>query len=123
MAEQVVIGEGANKVLLNASTATEAGTAWHVIAKDKTFLIFHAAGAGSTVIMEGSNDPRVLTDLANSIWVTIRDTGDPSAVTLISSASGAGATQAGFSNNEPWKWIRANKTASAGGASTVILGT
>lgn len=125
MAEQVVVGEGSNKVLLNAVTTVSNGTVWHVIAKDKTFLIFHAAGAGDTVIIQGSNDQRVETDLANAVFVTLRDTGSHvAAATLISSNSGAGATQEGFSNNEPWKWIRARKSAAgAGVASTVVLGT
>lgn len=119
-----IIGEGSNRSLLTAATAVGAGAHWHVIAKDKAFLIFHAAGVGETVIVEGTNDQRVETSPATAIWITLRDTGNMSAAaTLITSSSGASATQEGFSNNEPWKWIRARKTASAGVASTVVLGT
>jgi len=125
MGGMTTISQGANKVLLNAVTTVVAGDAWHPLAKDKTFLIFHAAGAGDTVIVEGTNDQRVITDPTNALWVTLRDTGNMSAAaTLISSASGAGAVAEGFSNNEAWKWVRARKSvAGAGVESTVVLGT
>lgn len=117
MAEQVIIGEGSYHVLLNGASATGVGSSRHPFAKDKSF---HAILTGTaTVVVEGSNDPRVITDPANAVWISIRDTGSNVAGPPAISFTATG----GQSNNEPWKHVRANVTAFTSGTVSVFIGT
>lgn len=117
MAEQVIIGEGSYHVLLNAVAATGAGVAIHPFAKDKSF---HAILTGTaTVTVEGSNDPRVITNPSAAVWIAIRDTGSNVAGPPVISFTATG----GQSNNEPWRHIRANVTVFTSGTVSVFMGT
>lgn len=42
---------------------------------DKSAHIFGGAGAGN-IIVQGSNDPRVVSDPGSAVWVTCKDTAD-----------------------------------------------
>lgn len=113
----VIIGEGAAHDLVKVVTVTGPGSPRHVIAKDKSFHAIIAATG--TVVVEGSNDPQVALDIINetalALWVPIRDTGDPATAPDISFTADGGQ-----SNNEPWKWVRANVTATTGAVSVYM---
>lgn len=79
---------------------------------DKTVQIFGTFDS-KTVTLEGSNDPRVLSDPSNAVWFTLTD---PSS-TAISKTSAAGE---GVLENP--RFIRPSVSGPAGSASiTVIL--
>lgn len=117
MAESVLVGEGSYHVLLNAVAATGSGSAKHPFAKDKSFQAILTGTA--TVIVEGSNDPRVITDPTNAVWVGIRDTGSTAAGPPAISFTASG----GQSNDEPWRHVRARVTAFTDGTISIFLGT
>lgn len=41
--------------------------------RDSVGQIFGTFGTGGSVTMQGSNDPRVITDPSNAVWVTVQD--------------------------------------------------
>lgn len=118
----VIIGEGAAHDLVKAVAATGPGAPRHVIAKDKSFQAILTGTA--TVVVEGSNDPQVALDVLSetgpdlAVWVPIRDTGDPATAPDISFT-----VDGGQSNDEPWKWVRANVTAFTSGTVSVYMAT
>jgi hypothetical protein len=53
---------------------TDTGQPWEIANySDKTFQIFGTFGSGGSVTMQGSNDPRVITDADNAVWFTLVD--------------------------------------------------
>lgn len=40
---------------------------------DKTVHIYGTFGAGGSVTIQGSNDPRVISDPSNAVWTTLTD--------------------------------------------------
>ena len=52
---------------------------------DKTLQIFGTFGTGGEVTFEGSNDPRVITDLGNAVWFTMND---PQTLPLVKTSAG-----------------------------------
>ena len=56
--------------LANGDTGQPIPIAGH---SDKTVHIYGTFGAGGTVALEGSNDPRVLSDPGNAVWTTMND--------------------------------------------------
>lgn len=99
----VIIGEGAAHKLLDNVTGATVGDASHLIAAHKTFQL--SSGTG-TVAIEGSLD--------GIAFVPIRDTVSGTVISLTGAAPTA-------SNNEPWKYVRANASAATG--ATVLAGT
>jgi hypothetical protein len=75
---------------------------------DKTVQVFGTFG-GATVTLQGSSDPRVETDLANAIWVTLTDTTETALA--LTSAGGASILQ-------NYRWIR--PSVAGGGGTTAI---
>jgi hypothetical protein len=55
---------------------------------DKTVQIFGTFGASGSVTLQGSNDPRAITDPSNAVWFTLVDPGS-NAITKTSAAGEA----------------------------------
>lgn len=72
---------------------------------DKTMQIFGTFGSGGSVTMQGSNDPRVITDPSNAVWFSLTDP-QANAITKTSAA--------GEAILENPIWIRPNCTAGDG---------
>lgn len=93
--------------LLNARTTTGAGKVLEPALGIREFQAQNGAGTGSaTVVIQGSNDPQALSTPSSATW------NDLGTIQL----TGGGAT-GGFSNADPWSYVRANITAISGGAS------
>jgi hypothetical protein len=55
-------------------TTNSNGNPWQrVDFTDKCVQIFGNFGSGATVVIQGSNDPRVITDPANAVWTDLTD--------------------------------------------------
>lgn len=80
---------------------------------DKTMQVFGTFGTGGSVTMQGSNDPRVITDPSNAVWFTLTD---PQANAITKTSADGEQIQ------ENPRYIRPNVTAGDGTTSlTVIL--
>lgn len=79
---------------------------------DKTVQVFGTFGSGGSVTMEGSNDPRVITDSSNAIWFTLADP-QGNAITK-TSAAGEGIL-------ENPRFIRPSCTAGDGTTSLTVI--
>lgn len=80
---------------------------------DKTAQIFGTFGAGGSITLQGSNDPRVLSAPSSAVWVDLTDTTE-TALTF-TTASGAQILQ-------NYRFIRPTVTAGDGTtALTVVL--
>lgn len=55
---------------------------------DKTVQVFGTFGSGGSVTLQGSNDPRVITDPANAVWFALTDP-QANAITKTSAAGEA----------------------------------
>lgn len=55
-------------------TTDDVGQPWQLVHySDKTVQIFGDFGSGATVLMQGSNDPRVISDPDNAVWFSLTD--------------------------------------------------
>lgn len=79
---------------------------------DKTVQIFGDFGSGATCTMQGSNDPRVLTDPTNAVWFSLTD---PQANDIAKTAA------AGEAILENPRFIRPAVTAGTSPAITIVL--
>ena len=79
---------------------------------DKTVQIFGTFGSGGSVTMQGSNDPRVLTDPNNAVWFSLTD---PQANAITKTAA------AGEAILENPLYIRPNCTAGDGTTALTII--
>lgn len=79
--------------------------------QDRTVHCFGTWG-GATLVIEGSNDPRVESDLPSAVWVTLRD---PAGNALSFTADGLKAIL------ELPKYIRPKTTGGTGTAVDVII--
>lgn len=100
-------------VTWDSLTTDDTGSPWEITAAaDKTAQIFGDFGSGATVTLQGSNDPRVLTDPSNAVWFSLTD---PQANAIAKSAASGEAIL------ENPRWIRPSV---AGGTSpdlTVVI--
>lgn len=72
--------------LANGDTGEPLQKAAHL--SDKTMQVFGTFGSGGSVTMQGSNDPRVMTDPSNAVWFTLVDP-QANAITKTSAAGEA----------------------------------
>lgn len=79
---------------------------------DKCVQIFGDFGSGASVTIEGSNDPRVISDPSNAVWFTLTD---PQANALTKTSA------AGEQILENPRWIRPNVTLGTSPDITVII--
>jgi len=94
--------------LLDAATATGAGSTRNLLKKEATFQAFGTTASGSgaaTILIQVSND--------GTNWITA------GTITL---TLGTAATNDGFASDAKWTFVRANVTALSGtGASVTVL--
>lgn len=99
-------------LLLDAATATGAGTASELDALDHTYTAWlTSAGGTATVDIEVTNDPRAKTDPSNAAWGTL----------ATFSLSGA-SDDAAFKAEAKWRYVRANCTANSSATVSVRMG-
>lgn len=79
---------------------------------DKTVQIFGTFGASGSVTLQGSNDPRVVSDPSNAVWFTLTDPAS-SAITKTSAA--------GEAILENPRYIRPQVTAGDGTTSLTVI--
>jgi hypothetical protein len=80
---------------------------------DKTVQVFGTFGTGGAVTMQGSNDPRVITDPTNAQWVTLTDTTE-TAIVLDTTTRAAQILQ-------NFRYVRPNVTAGDGATSLTVI--
>lgn len=96
-----------------AMTTNDTGQPWlRSDYSDKCVQIFGNFGGTASVSMEGSNDPRVISDPTNAVWFVLTD---PSSTAITKTAA------AGEQILENPKWIRPNVTLGTTPAITVII--
>ncbi len=94
-------------------TTNDTGQPWpRADYSDKTVQIFGNFGGTGSVSLEGSNDPRVISDPSNAVWFTLTD---PSSTAITKTAA------AGEQILENPKWIRPSVTLGTTPAITVII--
>ena len=94
-------------------TTGDTGSPWELLsAADKTVQIFGDFGAGATVTLQGSNDPRVLTAPSSAVWFSLTD---PQANAIEKTAA------AGEAILENPRWIRPSVTGGTNPDLTVII--
>lgn len=98
----------------NMLTATPSAPWLSADFADKTVQVFAGAGAGNIVI-EGSNDPRVLTSPGTAVWVTAKDT-DNVALSYAAATGGAATIRDNF------YFLRANVTGTVTAGTVAISG-
>jgi hypothetical protein len=95
-----------------ALTTNDTGQPWEMLGTDNTVQIFGDFGSGATCTLQGSNDPRVITDPTNAVWFSVTD---PQANAI------AKTSAAGEAFLESPRWIRPSVTGGTNPAITVVL--
>lgn len=108
------INEGNSQTVSWAAlTTNDTGQPWKLSSySDKTVQIFGNFGSGASVSIEGSNDPRVVSDPSNAVWFVLTD---PQAAVITKTAA------AGEQIIENPKWIRPNVTLGTSPSITVVI--